>query len=54
MTAKSIEDLEKEIESLREDMKRMRAKGRDWDAFQIALLIDMLERDLKQRKKVQQ
>ena len=50
MTAKSDEELEAEIKSLREDMRRMRSKGKSWDAFAVALLLDMLERDLKKRK----
>ena len=54
MSEKSIEELEKEIKSLRENMKRVRANGDPWDVFPIPLLIDMLERDLKERKKVQE
>ena len=50
MTAKSDEELEAEIKSLREDMRRMRSKGKTWDAFTVALLHDTLERDLKKRK----
>ena len=50
MTAKSDEELEAEIKSLREDMRSMRSKGKTWDAFAVALLLDMLERDLKKRK----
>jgi len=50
MNAKSDEELEAEIKSLREDMRRMRSKGKSWDAFTVALLLDMLERDLKKRK----
>ena len=50
MTAKSDEELEAEIKSLREDMRRMRSKGKTWDAFTVALLHDTLERNLKKRK----
>jgi len=50
MKAKSDEELEAEIKSLREDMRRMQSKGKSWDAFTVALLLDMLERDLKKRK----
>lgn len=50
MTEKSIDELEAEIKILRKEMKSLKEKGKAWDALPIALLINVLERDLKKQK----
>jgi len=50
MSEKTIEELETEIQYYRKEMKSLKETGKMWDAFPIALLLDLLERDLKKLK----
>ena len=50
MNEKTAVELEAEIETYRKEMKSLKDKGKNWEAFPIALLIDVLERDLQKRK----
>jgi len=50
MTEKIIAELEAEIKTLRKKMKSLKEKGKVWDAIPIALLINVLERDLKEQE----
>ena len=50
MSEKSIKELETEIQSWRKKLGYLVDKGKTWDAVPIALLINVLERDLKEQK----
>ena len=50
MSEKTAVELEAEIETYRKEMQSLKDKGKTWEAFSIALLIDVLERDLQKRK----
>jgi hypothetical protein len=50
MNEKTTVELEEEIETYCKEIKSLKDKGKNWEAFPIALLLDVLERDLQKRK----
>lgn len=47
------DELQTEIQSLKKEIDRLVSKGRDWDAFPLALLADALQNDLNKRKRME-
>lgn len=48
-----IQSLQTEIQSLKKEIDRLVSKGRDWEAFPLAILADALQNDLNKRKRME-